>query len=576
MHLFRLNNSRENLCALNDGIFDSDLRLFLVGFIGSSVSIASILQNSLLFYVFSTSRKLRRQNYVNPVLLAFFDIFVSLIYLLISPVHFVAHRLRSPFLASFWSWHVRVFYCLQHFALTVCNFLLVVASLERFLANGPLQSQMCVLVLIVRNKSCVIISILAFAFVLKATLYFEIEFLPLPNCSNLTDISSLDFEQSVVSVWVTESGGLFQIFRFWTRNILTVILPFVVLAYCNCKIVQKLRRRRRLTLGGEYSESVIISQTNEVGQGNEQQTTRRAETQLTRSPRTLIITQRNSEKNPTLRIMPRDTTASNGKGMLAPKAIARSNQKKEQQADRRRDEKPKREREKRQNLKLETTEQIRLNYLMKTSTAGDKPKEMAEIIEAKRSAKNSTGTAPITNNFGVRVATRTLVMVVGCYLISNSMSTFLNIWEFFDVQFLRHKNLRIYLTVSDVAALLTICGCALRLPIYVCNDRRIRRAICRAIIRFRFCCSKAKPEEIVRGEEAEHFLEKYSIVIVSNSLRSNLTGMLSQFDWGTFQGKRSFDQLAILVQNRQKFLVQMTINLGAVQEIENSKISAEE
>lgn len=53
---------------------------------------------------------------------------------------------------------------------------------------------MCVLVLIVRNKSCVIISILAFAFVLKATLYFEIEFLPLPNCSNLTDIS-LDFEQ---------------------------------------------------------------------------------------------------------------------------------------------------------------------------------------------------------------------------------------------------------------------------------------------------------------------------------------------------------------------------------------------
>lgn len=99
------------------------------------------------------------------------------------------------------------------------------------------------------------------------------------------------------------------------------------------------------------------------------------------------------------------------------------------------------------------------------------------------------------------------------------MSTFLNIWEFFDAQFLRHKNLRIYLTVSDVAALvgfhgifwiklvycrqLTICGCALRLPIYVCNDRRIRRAICRAIIRFRFCCSKAKPKEIVRGEEAE-------------------------------------------------------------------------
>lgn len=62
-------------------------------------------------------------------------------------------------------------------------------------------------------------------------------------------------------------------------------------------------------------------------------------------------------------------------------------------------------------MKLETTERISLNYLMKTPVAGDKPNEMAEIIEAKRSAKNSTGTAPITNNFGVRVATRTLVMV---------------------------------------------------------------------------------------------------------------------------------------------------------------------
>uniref|UniRef100_A0A183CU30 G_PROTEIN_RECEP_F1_2 domain-containing protein n=1 Tax=Globodera pallida TaxID=36090 RepID=A0A183CU30_GLOPA len=102
---------------------------------------ASIVQNTLLFYVFSTSRKLRRQNYVNPVLLAFFDIFVSFVYLLISPVHFVAHRLRSPLLAAFWAWNVRLFYCLQHFALTVCNLLLVVASLERFLANGPLHSQ---------------------------------------------------------------------------------------------------------------------------------------------------------------------------------------------------------------------------------------------------------------------------------------------------------------------------------------------------------------------------------------------------------------------------------------------------
>lgn len=34
------------------------------------------------------------------------------------------------------------------------------------------------------------------------------------------------------------------------------------------------------------------------------------------------------------------------------------------------------------------------------------------------------------------------------------------------------------------------------------------------------------------------------------------------------KGKKSFDQLAVLVQDRRKFLVQMTINLGAVQELD--------
>jgi hypothetical protein len=33
------------------------------------------------------------------------------------------------------------------------------------------------------------------------------------------------------------------------------------------------------------------------------------------------------------------------------------------------------------------------------------------------------------------------------------------------------------------------------------------------------------------------------------------------------RGKKSFDQLAILVQDRRKFLVQMTVNLGAVREM---------
>jgi hypothetical protein len=46
-----------------------------------------------------------------------------------------------------------------------------------------------------------------------------------------------------------------------------------------------------------------------------------------------------------------------------------------------------------------------------------------------------------------------ILQVVGCYLISNSMSTILNIWEYFDVKFLRHDNFHAYLIASDIAAL---------------------------------------------------------------------------------------------------------------------------
>lgn len=43
MHLFRLNNSRDTrvLCPLNESFFSDDLRLFLVGILGSSISIVS-------------------------------------------------------------------------------------------------------------------------------------------------------------------------------------------------------------------------------------------------------------------------------------------------------------------------------------------------------------------------------------------------------------------------------------------------------------------------------------------------------------------------------------------------------
>ncbi|KAE9550966.1 hypothetical protein FO519_005827 [Halicephalobus sp. NKZ332] len=339
-----------------------------------------------------------------------------------------------------WANYLRIAYCLQHFALTVSNFILVVASVERFLANSSHYYEKRLLVFMVSHKAFVITIIIFLSTFFKATLYFETDLLKLPQCGPM---------ESLIPIWLTDRSS-WKSTRFWIRKVFTIILPFLILAYCNLHIVLHLKKRKR-----------------------------KFEQVVTQSQRIAIAA---------------------GKG-----AFRRS-----------------------LNKNLENMENFDPGFSKK-----------------KYSEKR-----------GVRVATRTLAMVVGCYLISNTATTIINIWEYFDLDFWRYRHYYAYLVASDLAALLTICGCALRLPIYMFNDHRIRKAIFRALLRLRY-----KRGGKFHDLQAAGNLEKWSIVIVSNSLRSNLTGMLSQ-DYQNLKAKKSFDQLGILVQNRRRFLVQMTINLG--------------
>ncbi|CAK5039999.1 unnamed protein product [Meloidogyne enterolobii] len=360
---------------------------------------------------------------------------------------------------------------INHFALTVCNFLLVIASIERYLANSPFNAQKCLLVFLVKRKPFVIFTILLFAFLLKATLYFEINIFKLPNCSNIIESSILvlNFNNNKIIKY--------QSLRFWTRNILSVILPFIVLAYCNLCIVQVLRRRRRKKTM-DYSTSINSLNDNQQN---------------------LIPSFNNNKK-----IINID---SQSPALCKNKFIGCS-------------------RSTKQRITLFKCAYAPL--ILDLRNKQNKKLEERLPSENSNNETNKNSPLPVDNGkIGVRIATRTLVMVVGCYLISNSLSTALNIWEYFDLKLLRQNNFHIYLMITDIAALLTICGCALRLPIYVSNDKRIRKAICRVFIRLRFgFCKNSKPksEEILRLEGIERFLEKYSIAIVSNSLRSNLTG----------------------------------------------------
>ncbi|CAD5224075.1 unnamed protein product [Bursaphelenchus okinawaensis] len=453
MHLFRTNDTVTRSCLLNTTDNTDAFRVALVGIVGSIVALISFIENILLFYVFSTSRKLRRQNYANPVLLAFFDTVVSVCYMLTVCVPVMAYTAHSQEWIRLWANYMRITYVIKHFALTVSNFLLVVASLERYLANGPILKQSFqkrLLVIIVGNKALVIFFIFFFAFLFKATLYFETDLLEI-DCHPVEQIHPIWLDEVEIGAALD-----WPVWRFWIRKVFTIILPFLILAFCNAHIVLHLRRKRRKSERQHF----------------------------TGPPPTIGVTVTRYPLKKKLRTSQRTVSQS------------------------------------------ESTRSFksRGSYIMK------------QRYSEKR---------------GVRVATRTLVMVVGCYLISNSVSTIINIWEYLDSTFFRYDHYYFYLVASDLAGLLTICGCALRLPIYVINDHRIRNALYRAFLRLRYCYRKPDLSDFDNGN-----LEKWSIVIVSNSLRSNVTGI------PVTQEKKSLDQLAMLVQNRGKFLVQMTVNLG--------------
>ncbi|WKY09444.1 hypothetical protein Q1695_002088 [Nippostrongylus brasiliensis] len=421
MELFRPNDSFTRDCRLQMKANADSARFLIDGVVGNTIATVSIIFNLLLFYVFSTSERLRRQNYANPVLLAGFDVLSSICYMVLLPAQVIFYHYRIGSMIAYWFAYVRLVHCAQHISVTICNFLLVVASVERQFASYPEGKQKMILVFLVRRKVGKIITIVLMAILLKGTMLLETEIEYLPHCDEL---------ERFVPVVADELDD-FAAVRYWGRKISTVIVPFFILIYCNCRIVMQLRHRQK-----------------------------------------------------------------------------------------------------------ETQKQS----LRKRSTRG--------------SVTNSSIRQHYREKRGVRTATKTLVLVVGCYLLSNVVSVLLGLWEHVAPDGVESNYYR-YLVVSDIASLLTIVGCLMRLPIYCVSDARIRKAVGRALLR---CRVRTIPTKVRQNQ-----LDKWSIVVVSNSLRSNLTGMNNLYasqDWIFGRSKRAKDELAFLLQNRRKILVDMTFRLA--------------
>uniref|UniRef100_A0A915Q2Z7 G-protein coupled receptors family 1 profile domain-containing protein n=1 Tax=Setaria digitata TaxID=48799 RepID=A0A915Q2Z7_9BILA len=189
-------------------------RLWLVTILGSTLSTISIVENAFLFLIFITSKQHRRSHSLYLLLLALTDLFISLTYILIMMTYVVPMMTMS------------------HVAITASSFLIVFATVERFCITASshyvqfLQNNRCSIALI-----AVLIGV-----VTKGTLLLELKPVHDLNCVGTLNEYRLELTALVIH------NRHYKLFRFWFRNIVTILFPFFTLMILNARIVNELRK----------------------------------------------------------------------------------------------------------------------------------------------------------------------------------------------------------------------------------------------------------------------------------------------------------------------------------------------
>ncbi|CAD5227649.1 unnamed protein product [Bursaphelenchus xylophilus] len=229
-----------------------NLQLFLpfkfifVGLIGATVAVCSIMHNLLLIHTFQTSSTLRKRRltYLKSVCLC--DILTSASYLWIMSGQIYAEYFE-------WEWLFRAWHHVLNFTFTISNvnictgsFLLVSATLERYLQSVPRARCAKMAKVMAKNRSCGVAMALLLAVIFRGSIFFEIE-IYYRNCPGLAamgvKLSDLALEPGYNTIW-----------RFWIRRLVTIFLPFFVMAWCNTMIVLSTHKNER----GHFLRALVL------------------------------------------------------------------------------------------------------------------------------------------------------------------------------------------------------------------------------------------------------------------------------------------------------------------------------
>ncbi|TMS34810.1 hypothetical protein L596_002327 [Steinernema carpocapsae] len=215
-------------CAVPPSI---DRRWYLVAVAGTSLSLISLVCNILIARVLLTRT---HSHFFFLGLLAVSDSFLSFCYGPVIAMDVIKNRLQIVWLTRLWWSYIGTLLALCHVSMTFSSFLIILATIERYLITERSRLLQCFR----RNRPQSAFFMFIAAVLLRGTAFFEVELGKNGNCTGLTEYEPV--LTSLVDTWIYGT-----LFRFYVRNIVTVFIPFTLLAFLNVRIVYTLRIQQR-------------------------------------------------------------------------------------------------------------------------------------------------------------------------------------------------------------------------------------------------------------------------------------------------------------------------------------------
>ncbi|CAB3397964.1 unnamed protein product [Caenorhabditis bovis] len=220
----------EDSCSYTEPVYVRE-RFYMVAIFGTLVAIVNIIENTFLSIMLFKKKSYRSSHMLYLGLLAFFDVWMAIAYIPLMSLNLFVDYYKSVVLLRAWFMYMLPMITISHIAMTASSFLMVAASLERYVVTvHPTKTKW-----LQRNRKC----IAGFSIILGAACKF----------SQLFEMT-IDYKQECygtmreyqLSLSPLAQNPVYSYWRIIFRTIFTILIPFFLLALINGRIVVVLSR----------------------------------------------------------------------------------------------------------------------------------------------------------------------------------------------------------------------------------------------------------------------------------------------------------------------------------------------